>query len=340
MSNIILPPRIQRLVSPSGAHRRGVKALFYGGPGAGKSYAAATFPGPCCHLNVQEGGINPYADPDDLVLDVTTMLDYIDVIRWLCEPAQQAHFQSVTVDPGSGIWSIYLEEEESKHGIIGESKWPWAKLKREWKRVICLALLAKWNFLWTAHMKDTAFERVKGAPGEKSLMEVRSGVKLAEGEKKVPYIMDWEFLVELGRKEDGTPDGKHHYICTKVRRPKSIPPTELYIGKRWTFDDKAPKGFYEPVIAPYRAALDVGAVDHLGTDLEEEVSVLTDLDNAYQGSVLGDLIRLLATCPSAKYYMEEIRPRCLVEEPNLDATSRTVLQNAAKECRTRLGIAP
>lgn len=299
-----------------GANRRGYKVLLTGETGSGKSYNAASFPGPRAVFEADPScGMAQYIDPKNDIYftpnDPTDPLSFLHAFRGYCDDVKkyEAHIGTAILEGGSFISSWFNDgSAKEMHKADLETK-DWKVVKPDFLNQ-WIKLLGPYNLVVTTPLQDTVWDEIEGPPGEKPKLSIRK-VTLPKIEKHIPALMDFGFLLDLQRDKKEVPTGKFTATAIKTRRPKSVPPEEMFIGKKWSFDGRRENSFYDTVLLPIREAWLTQAADTLNLD-PVEADKLTTIAMAGLDAATTDLIRKIEECKKAddlvKLWSSEIGP--------------------------------
>lgn len=299
-----------------GANRRGYKVLLTGETGSGKSYNAASFPGPRAVFEADPScGMAQYLDPKTDVYftpnDPTDPLSFIRAFRQFCDDVKknETAIGSVVIEGGSFVSSWFNDgsAKEMNKAELQTTDWKVVKpdFLNQW-----IKLLGPYNLVVTTPIQDTVWDESEAAPGEKGKLSIRK-VLLPKIEKHLPALMDFMFLLELQRSKKEVPTGKFEATALKCRRPKTVEPSLMFIGKEWMFDGRKENSFYDTVLLPIREAWLTQAIDTLNLD-PVEADQLTTIAMAGLDAATTDLIRKIEGCKKAddlvKLWSSEIGP--------------------------------
>lgn len=282
-----IPFNLQRFTSPVGIHRRGMKVLVFGPPDSGKSYFLAHMPSPKVVIDAnEEGGIQAYLRPNDTYFNMSHPEAINDAIGFVLN--NEGRLASLAIDGMSGMWEEFMDYWAKKLGGEIQAQ-DWRKVKAPWKLFLKRVMRSRMNVGFSAWLKDTVYDQGEG-PMKK--LDIRR-VDVPQIEKTVPYTVDFIFKCEtqLDRKSFPTPIKVIRVY--KARRPRSIPPSELFAGKEWKFDQRSPVDPWLHIIEPLVQRWEEGAVDHLGSDPMEEQYELRGLDDVMQDNELARILRLI-----------------------------------------------
>lgn len=294
---LTIPPQLLRFASPIGVHRRGIKALVFGPPDAGKSFFLAHMPSPKVVIDAnEEGGIQTYLRPNDYYFNMSHPEAINDALSFAL--ANESKLASLCIDGMSGMWEEFMDFWAKKLG--GEIQGgDWRKVKGPWKLILKRLMRSKLNIGFSAWLKDIAYDQVD--QGSIKKLDIRP-VDVAQVEKTLPYTVDFILKCDVILDRKKVPTQYRSITVYKARRPKSIPPTELYSGKQWKFDQKNPVNPWEVVIEPYIQRWQEGAVDYIGTDPLEEQYESRSLEDASQAHEFDRIVRLINEQTNLDHY--------------------------------------
>ena len=289
---LTIPGNLTRHLSVGGAHRRGLKVLAWGEAGAGKSYFLAHFPSPKVVIDCGEGGIQPMLSPDrsvDIPFTVIEPQHFLEVIEFVL--ANEKKLASVVIDPLSVLWEDWMDSWSAKLGgdIRGGD---WRLVKGPWKVFMRQLMRSHMHVGFSAWMRDLIYEQADAPRGERGALQIRPQ-EVPQTEKRVPHHIDLALQWYIGRDQKNRPTTQHHAKVSKARRPRSIDPKDLHIGKEWTFDELNPVDPWKAIIEPLLVNWDEGAVDYLGVDPREASLEMEQLEDAAHDQEVGRILRLI-----------------------------------------------
>lgn len=290
----LLPPSLARLQSAMGKHRSGRKILLFGDYGAGKSFAATTAPGPLFVLDFHsERGIQHLVDlkRGDTVLEINSKEGYAEALSWAVKNASK--IGTVIGDQANAVWEIWMDDWTTELGREELKGGDWKRVKPAWRKLHRDLIKAPFNVVYTCHVRDVRYEQREEAPGIQGKLEIINQIA-PNIEKKMPHLFDFVFYAEAERNRQMVPNGYHKYTLFKGRRPRTVAPKDLHVGKSWRFDSRNPESWWDKVIMPYDAAWIEDAVDWLGTDPEEADADRGEFALAGANHDLGEILLLIS----------------------------------------------
>jgi hypothetical protein len=289
-----LPPRLAALQSQVGAHRYGRKVLVYGRYKTGKSYLATTAPGPILAAACGEDGISQYLNKarGDVCIQILSPDDLMAFVEFA---RQNEHFfKSVVVDNADLLWAEWMDFHEEKLGRELQAK-DWRVIKSDWKVFLYRSNRALFNFIQTCGLRDVRYEtegnKVTGVHAQ----------EIPAAEKNIPRVADFIFQTDVLKDKLMKPTEWHTLTYMGGRRPRSIPPEELFTGRTWKFSSKKDNDVWGQVIAPLDAKWSEGAVDYLGIDPYEAQSAEASIRATGEDELVGRMRRLIEECPDEQY---------------------------------------
>lgn len=306
---LVIPAALLPHLQRPGTWSKYLRILLWGKYKTGKSFFLADFPKPIlAATGGDEAGLAQYLDPK--AGDMCFSIDTPDNLKAFLEfGSKNVHrFKSMLFDPiGGGIWEDYMDSwNEQLGGDIKGSQWrqvkgPWKLFMRQMKR-------AKLHVGMSAHMNDTLYEEVENAPGEKKLSI--KAIEAPKIERKTPYHVDLIFqtLVKLDKKNKPTPF--HQVIFMGGRRPRTIPPNELYVGKTWEFDSRVEQHPWKTVIEPILDKWqEGGSEDYIGAlDGAEIASDMRETAQIAEDAVVGSMLRVIESQTNLHEYASKAWP--------------------------------
>ena len=128
---------------------------------------------------------------------------------------------------------------------------------------------------------------------------------MANIEKSVPYTVDIVLQMRVCLDKMNRPTPKHEIIVVKARRPITIPPKELYIGKITPWRSDKTEDLFGLAVAPYVDQWkDSVAVDYLGMDAETAINEERECTAAAEDAEAGRLVRVMNTAYAAKEFTD------------------------------------
>lgn len=194
----------------------GIKALVYGGAGAGKTVLLATAPAPLL-ISAESGALslrkdnlerlfgvgNPYITYNMPMIEIKTVEDLADAYTWVSTSPQAAQFQTIGMDSITEIGEVVLNNAKRQ---VKDPRQAYGELIEKMESLIRLFRdLPGRNVVITAKMAPTKDELtgvVKYGPS-------MPGAKLANN---LPYFFDEVFRLGIGQ----TPQGeKYRFLQTQ-----------------------------------------------------------------------------------------------------------------------------
>lgn len=304
MSDLELPKNLQRLRVDPGKHRLGLKVLAWGEAGGGKSFFAAHFPSPKLVLACGDLGISSYLPPEDTFLEVNNPNDLQEAIRFAV--ANQDKLASIVADPLTLAWEDWMDYWNEEFG--GEIKGgQWKNVKAPWKMLMRIIMRSRQHACLTAWVDDVEYRQEEVAPNVRGKLEILKKMQ-PKVEKRVPHIFDLGILWSIDRDKLQQPTKWHRATVTKARRPLTVPPEELHVGKSWRFDETKPQNPWEAIVKPLLPHWSQGAVDWLGIDPREAEKDRQDLEQTAQDHTTGQLITLIREQKDLEKYRNVVWP--------------------------------
>ena len=311
---------ISDLLSVSGTHRRGMKILTFGPTGSGKSPLLASFPRPLAVIDCGEGGIQPYLKPpvvvdgkgqvnldrvfkgeEDFCLTVSGPEQMDRAIDWVFQ--HEAKFASLVIDGYNLNWEDHMDFYNEKFGgdIQGGQ---WRIVKAGWKARQKRMMRSKMNIGISCWMRDIAYEQVQSRPGAKATLNIKPQ-EVAAIEKSVPYTVDIVLQMRVVTDAKNRPTPRHEIVVVKARRPRTISPKDLFIGKITKWQSDKTEDLWGLAIAPYVDDWKDGEiVDYLGMDAQEAVREEREMLAAAEDAEAGRLIRAMWSAYEGKEFKD------------------------------------
>jgi hypothetical protein len=217
-------------------------------------------------------------------------------------------FKSAGVDNADLLWAEWMDFHEEKLGHEIKAK-DWRTVKADWKVFQYRTNRAPFHFIQTCGMRDVRYE----TDGDKITGVAAQEIPAAE--KNIPRVADFIFQTDVLKDKLMKPTEWHTLTYMGGRRPKSIPPTELYTGRQWKFSSKKDNDVWGQVIAPLDAKWSEGAVDYLGVDPSEAQDATQEIRMTGEDELVGRMRRVIEECPADKYdrafFEQNIAPELL-----------------------------
>lgn len=333
---LVLPPRIARLQTPVGVHSKYMKIYCWGEAGAGKSAFLAQFPSPKVVLDQGDGGIQQFlSDPRDKVLSITNYDDTIEAFKYVFGNAK--NLASVVIDPMTILWEDWMQHfnEEFKGDIRGGQ---WNAVKSPFKMYTRKFKQAPFHWGFSAWVNDIEYAEREGGPGEKSKLSI-SAQEVPKLEKRLPHAVDLGLQFSIVRDSLNKPTSMHEVTCTKGRRPITMNPEDLYVGKTWKFDER--KGWtnlWDKIVEPVRQqwAASNGAVETFGIDPEIAAAEEKETDTIADDAVTGNLLRSIDEAKTNQELTEVLATKVTPVEHFLTPGAKKRVMEAGKRRRSEL----
>lgn len=303
MPEIVLPPFLKSHQSPAGSHHLGLKALFYGPPKSGKSFALASFPSPVMALACGENGIELYLHPErgDVSVFVGDAKTYTEALNFALDHPKIA---SVVIDSVNlafedwmSSWEDTLNVEEIKGGNWRKVKAPWKLLHRKMMLSSKHVGLSAWP-RGAKYMEEVEPSTMPGVEGKKTLRIMEQDSPHVE--KMLPFAVDMTLKTEIELDKRFAPTSIHRITYMGGRRPASIPANELYAGKFWRFDAKKvdEESPFDKVLKPIISKWQQGAVEYVNIDTKEMSQELGEAHTLYEDQQVGSTLAALRKAES------------------------------------------
>lgn len=335
MPTITLPPHLAALQAQAGKHRKGRKILVYGEAKTGKSFFAATAPKPILALACGEPGIVPYltAKDGDIGLEIYNGEDFYKAVEWGLEHTDD--FASLVIDNINLAWALAREGYEEEFGEIKGRMW--GTVKKPWHRFLFKAMRSQANVVMTAWTKKTVWGPEEAMPGQQAGLSIKPS-DIPNVEEKVNYTPDLIFRTEVLLDSKFRPTPIHTVTFTGGRRPKSVPPTELYTGKVWKFDSRKPVDVWQEVIGPLDAKWMEGAVEHLEIDPEGALLAEREMREAYLATECLRVVEEINACQSPQLAKELWERAWEPVYKELSAERRALVDEAKAKAKARWSV--
>ncbi len=223
------------------------------------------------------------------MLDISNPNAMIQAVEFAT--ANEDKLQSFVMDPITLGWEDWMDYFNEKFGgdIRGGQ---WKDVKGPWKLMMRMLMRSSLHVCMCAWVDDIVYEQKEIAPGIKGGLEIFAQEK-PKVEKRIPHIFDLgiQWIIERDRLRRPTPI--HLARVTKARRPRSIPPEELHLGKTWKFDELKPKNPWDVIVQPILDKWGNGAVDHLGMDPRAVQTDMKELELLAQQRSVGEIMTLI-----------------------------------------------
>jgi hypothetical protein len=311
---------ISDLLSVSGNSRRGMKILTFGPTGSGKSPLLASFPRPLAVIDCGEGGIQPYLRPpiivdgkakpslervlageEDLCFTVKGPEEMDRAVEWVLE--HEDKFNSLVIDGYNLNWEDHMEYWNERLGgdIQGGQ---WRIVKGGWKARQKRLMRSQMNIGMSCWLRDIIYEQTQGRPGTKAKLNIQSQ-EVANIEKSVPYTVDIVLQMKVVTDKQNRPTPNHEIIVAKARRPRTVSPEMLHVGKVTKWRSDRTEDLWALAIAPYVDDWKGGEiVDYLGMDAQEAVREEREMNASAEDAEAGHLIRAMHDAFDAKEFKD------------------------------------
>lgn len=334
---VLVPPNLAHMVMPLGVHKRGMKILTWGEAGGGKSPFLASFPSPKVVIDSGEGGVTQYLKPDsgDVAFWVTHPDDFHKIVEYAMDNLDV--LKSFVVDPATLLWEDWMDSFNEEFGgdIVGGQ---WKDVKAPWKMLHRLLNRSPLHVGYSAWVNDIRYDQPETAPGVKGKLKIQAQ-ETPKIEKRLPHNIDLALQFRVRRDSKMLPTSLHDIIVTKARRPHSLDPEDLYIGKKWTFDERKPIDFWDVIVKPLLLNWSDGAVDYLGIDPREVKKEESEVREAAMDHAAGRMIRLISEQTDGNHYKHEVWPSKIAPLfQQLDEPHQKVVLDAHEMAKQRLGI--
>jgi hypothetical protein len=295
---IVLPPSLKPFQSPAGSHHLGLKALFYGPPKSGKSFALASFPSPIFALACGENGIELYLHPErgDVSVFIGDAKTYTDALSFALKHPKIA---SIVIDSVNLAFEDWLTSWEDTLGVEEIKGGNWKKVKGPWKTIHRQMMLSNKHVglsAWPRGAKYINEETPSKMPGaEPSSKLVILEQDSPHVEKMLPFAVDMTLKTEIELDKRFAPTSIHRITYMGGRRPVSIPANELYTGKFWRFDSKSmtEQSPFDKVLKPIIEKWQHGAVEYVGLDQKEGEREVGEAHTLYEDQLVGSCLASL-----------------------------------------------
>src|SRR5690554_459234 len=205
----------------------GLKVLFYGRAGTGKTTIASTFPSPILVCDVREEGTDSIYDVEDIdVLPVQSWED-LELVYWMLK-SQDTKYQTVVIDTISMAQVQLVDAVIEKSGRDSMSQQLWGEVSGKMQSLILAFRDLPINVVFIAHDRT----RVSEEDGDETL-DPEVGPALIPSVMKTlngaVSIIGNTYVAEKTTQNKGRVKrkieyrvrlGPHAYYTTKVRKPK------------------------------------------------------------------------------------------------------------------------
>jgi hypothetical protein len=310
-----LPPDLRNLRLPTGVHRRWLKLLVFGGWKTGKSTFLASMPRPILGIDCGEGGIASYLPKDDKDVDcigVTNPEQFESALKYALK--HEGQLASVVIDPITELWTDHMDWWSKKLGR-GNDEYEirggdWRYVKGPWKLMLRQLMRANFHVGYAAWLKEVEYSEGDAGPGVKGKLEIQK-VIIPAMERTVGYTVDLVFQTDLVRDAFEQPTSGHIVRFWGGRRPLSVSPEDLHVGKVWKFNARKPVSVWDTVMGPFLEKWDDGATENLGildVGKAEVTKGLKDLEEVAEDAEVGRLIRLISEQTDPAVYRAQVFP--------------------------------
>jgi hypothetical protein len=180
----------------------------------------------------------------------------------------------------------------------------WRIVKAGWKARQKRMMRSKMNIGISCWMRDIAYEQTQATPGAKATLNIKPQ-EVAAIEKSVPYTVDIVLQMRVVTDTKNRPTPKHEVVVVKARRPRTVSPKDLFIGKITTWRSDKTEDLWGLTIAPYVDAWKDGEiVDYLGMDAQEAIREEREMNAAAEDAEAGRLIRAMWSAFEAKEFKD------------------------------------
>lgn len=242
-----------------------------------------------------------FAGEEDLCFTIKGPDDMDKAIDFVLE--NETKFNSLVIDGYNLSWEDHMEYWNDRLGgdIQGGQ---WRLVKAGWKARQKKLMRSQMNVGMSCWMRDIIYEQVQGLPGSKAKLNIQSQ-EVPNIEKSVPYTVDIVFQMKVMTDKLNRPTPHHEIIVAKARRPRTVSPKDLFVGKitKWRSDKE--EDLWGLAIAPYVDDWKDGEiVDYLGMDAEEAVREEREMHAASEDAEAGRLSRVMLDAFQAKEFTD------------------------------------
>ena len=340
-SPIVLSPFLAKRQSQAGAHHYGLKALFWGPPKSGKSFALASFPHPIFAIACGENGIELYLQPElgDVSVFVDDANSYEKAMEFALAHPSVASIVVDNINLGYEDWQTAWEDSLGVEEIKGGN---WRKVKGPWKALHRKVMKSKKHFAcsaWPRGAKYVEEEDGKTPPGvepKKKLFMYEQDTPHVE--KMILFAVDMYFKTNIDLDKRFAPTSIHTITYYGGRRPNSIPADELFTGKTWKFDAKkvGEASPYDKVIKPIIDKWSDGASELLGLDVEEGKREIAEAETAFQQQEVGRLLARMAQMTTLVEFDKVYRAEMVVALNGLTPENKALVVEAKERKKKEL----
>jgi hypothetical protein len=307
-------------LTPAGAVKPWMRAMFSGWGKGGKSYLLAGFPSPKFWIDYKERGISLYLDKTagdvGKVCDSPAEVEEIfnDFLPLLLKGEFASFvFDSFTLFMADTYDAARIKLSQGKATPLDKlpvDAYMW--VKRPLYRMMNSASFAiPCHFGLSSWVKDIEIEAAEDQqtlPGQKPRTKIGrvKTVSRAAVEKRVPHFIDYWYECSSLEDEKGQPTGEHEVTFVGGRIPPAIPYELLHEAKSWTFGNNprpTPAAVWDQVMGWLQPFIAHGGVPLLmGLDQVDDEDFWRRAQEQASDETLGKLIRLMRGAENAIQY--------------------------------------
>lgn len=330
------PADLSPLIVPTGVHNRWPAIASFGPWKAGKSFMMASFPPPLIAIDAGDQGIGMYLPKDDpryLCVETTDPNQVNRIVDWAIEHEDVVN--SFIIDPGTILWTDHMDWMQEYLGVDEIKGGQWKDVKGPWNRRFMKLRRAAFYKGYTFRIKDIEYAEEKGAPGERGRLTIKAADQ-PHWEKNMGYIVDQIYECRNRKDSMGRPTPIFDVIFWGGRRPLSIPPADLPIGKVWSFDSRKPRSVWDDVIAPHLEAYQIDALEHYGVDPEQAAKAMQEIKQDVDDGTVGRLIREVESFSGSATEYQKFFPKIAMEAKDLGVKAKGQVKAAHEKKKAEL----
>lgn len=332
-----LPADLQPYVTPTGVHNKWPAIAAFGPWKSGKSTMLASFPPPLVAIDAGDQGIGMYLPKDDpryLCIETTDPNRVNQICDWAIENEQ--HINSLIIDPATILWTDHMDWFQEFLGVDEIKGGQWKDVKGPWNRRFMRLRRAAFYKGYAFRIKDIEYTTSAAAPGETGKLVIKSADQ-PHWEKNMGYIVDQIYETRNRKDGEGRPTPIFDVTFWGGRRPLSVPPEDLPIGKTWKFDSRKPRSVWDEVIAPTLEAYRVDATEHYGIDPEAAEKALREMKQDVEDGTIGRLIREVEGFTGTAKEYQKFFPGIARQTKDLTPAGKARVKTAHEKMKEKLG---
>jgi hypothetical protein len=331
-----LPADLQPYTIPTGVHNRWPSISVFGPWKSGKSVFLSSFPPPMVAIDAGDQGMGMYLPQDDpryVCIQTSDPNRVNQVVDWAVD--NEDKINSFIIDPATMLWKEHLDWFQEFLGVEEIKGGQWKEVKGPWARRFMKLRRASFYKGYSFRIKDIEYATEGGGPGEKGPLIIRAH-EAPDWEKNMGYLCDQIYECQNKKDSLGKPTPTFEVTFWGGRRPRSVPPEELPIGRTWKFDSRKPESVWDAVIAPYMEAYQVDALEHYGVDEEQAAKALQEMKQDVEDGNVGRLIREVEEFKGSLKDYQKFFPRIARESASLSGEGKARVKAAHEKRKGEL----